>query len=149
MTVTTTTTNTGTSNIATISMGQLTNGLNAAIDSNVTTDDNVITASNNDVSKVAELSGSEDTAYEKIIESKDAIISTYEKQVERLNAQIANLVRNGASITEQPKTPEAEQATQGAPVHNYLGGFGHGIDAYADSGFDVKSLGLEIGKHDK
>ena len=140
MTVTTTTTSTGTSNIATISMG------NAAIDNNVTNDDNIVTAPNNDVSKVAELSGSEDTAYEKIIETKDAIISTYEKQVESLNAQIANLVRNGASITEQPKTPEAEQATQGAPVHNYLGGFGHGIDAYTESGFDVKSLGLEIGK---
>ena len=143
MTVTTTTTNTGTSNIATISMG------NAAIDNNVTTDDNNITASNNDNSGAAELSGSEDTAYAKIIETKDAIISTYEKQVESLNAQIANLVRNGASITEEPKSPEAEQATQGAPVHNYLGGFGRGIDAYGDSGFDVKSLGLEIGKHEK
>ena len=122
---------------------------NAAIDNIAVSDDNVITASNNDVSNVAELSGSEDTAYAKIIETKDAIISTYEKQVESLNAQIANLVRNGASINEEPKTPEAEQATQGAPVHNYLGGFGHGIDAYADSGFDVKSLGLEIGKHEK
>jgi len=122
---------------------------NQAIDNNVTTDDNVVTASNNDVSSAAELSGSEDTAYAKIIKTKDAIISTYEKQVESLNAQIATLIRNGASITEQPKTPEAEQATQGTPVHNFMGGFGHGIDAYADSGFDVKSLGLEIGKHDK
>lgn len=121
---------------------------NQTIDNVVTDNDNVITASNNDVSNVAELSGSEDTAYAKIIETKDAIISTYEKQVESLNAQIANLVRNGASITEQPKTPEAEQATQGAPVHNYMGGFGHGIDAYADTGFDVKSLGLEIGKRE-
>lgn len=122
---------------------------NQTIDNNVTTTDNNVTALNNDVLNAAELSGSEDTAYAKIIETKDAIISTYEKQVESLNAQIANLVRNGASITEEPKTPEAEQATQGAPVHNYLGGFGHGIDAYADSGFDVKSLGLEIGKHEK
>lgn len=122
---------------------------NQAIDNNVTDNDNVVTALNNDVSNVAELSGSEDAAYAKIIETKDAIISTYEKQVESLNAQIANLVRNGASITEQPKTPEAEQATQGAPVHNYLGGFGQGIDAYSDSGFDVKSLGLEIGKDRK
>ena len=122
---------------------------NQTIDNVVTDNDNVITASNNDVSNAAELSGSEDTAYAKIIETKDAIISTYEKQVESLNAQIASLMRNGASITEQPKTPEAEQATQGAPVHNYLGGFGHGIDAYTESGFDVKSLGLEIGKHDK
>ena len=122
---------------------------NQAIDNEVTANDNdVTTALNNDVSKVAEFSGSEDTAYKKIIESKDAIISTYEKQVERLNAQIANLVRNGASITEQPKTLEAEQATQGAPVHNYLGGFGQGIDAYTETGFDVKSLGLEIGKRD-
>lgn len=121
---------------------------NQTIDNVVTDNDNVVTAPNNDVSKVAELSGSEDTAYEKIIESKDAIISTYEKQVERLNAQIANLVRNGASITEQPESPEAEQATQGAPVHNYLGGFGQGIDAYTESGFDVKSLGLEIGKRE-
>lgn len=146
MTVTTTMTSTGNAaidNIATISLG------NAAIDNNVTTDDNVVTASNNDNSGVAELSGSEDTAYAKIIETKDAIISTYEKQVESLNAQIANLVRNGASITEEPKTPEAQQATQGAPVHNYMGGFGHGIDAYTESGFDVKSLGLEIGKHEK
>ena len=143
MTVTTTTTSTGTSNIATISMG------NAAIDNNVTTDDNNVTAPNNDNSSAAELSGSEDTAYAKIIETKDAIISTYEKQVESLNAQIATLIRNGASITEEPKTPEAKEATQGAPVHNFMGGFGHGIDAYTDSGFDVKSLGLEIGKHDK
>lgn len=122
---------------------------NQTIDNVVTDNDNVVTALNNDVSNVAELSGSEDTAYAKIIETKDAIISTYEKQVESLNAQIANLVRNGASITEEPKTPEAEQATQGAPVHNYMGGFGHGIDAYTESGFDVKSLGLEIGKHEK
>lgn len=118
---------------------------NQTIDNNVTDNDNNVTALNNDVSNVAELSGSEDTAFEKIIETKDAIISTYEKQVESLNAQIATLLRNGASITEQPKSPEAEQATQGAPVHNYMGGFGHGIDAYSD-GFDVKSLGLEIGK---
>lgn len=122
---------------------------NQTIDNVVTDNDNVVTASNNDVSIVAGISVPEDTAYEKIIETKDAIISTYEKQVESLNAQIANLVRNGASITEEPKTPEAEQATQGAPVHNYLGGFGQGIDAYTESGFDVKSLGLEIGKHDK
>ena len=122
---------------------------NLTIDNNVTDNDNDVTASNNDVSNAAGISVLEDTAYEKIIETKDAIITTYEKQVESLNAQIANLVRNGASINEEPKTPEAEQATQGAPVHNYLGGFGHGIDAYTDSGFDVKSLGLEIGKHEK
>ena len=122
---------------------------NQTIDNIVTDNDNVVTASNNDNSGAAELSGSEDTAYAKIIETKDAIISTYEKQVESLNAQIATLIRNGASINEQPKTPEEEQATQGAPIHNYLGGFGHGIDAYTESGFDVKSLGLEIGKHDK
>lgn len=143
MTVTTTTTSAGTSNIATISMG------NAAIDNNVTDNDNVAKASNNDVSNAAGISVPEDTAFEKIIETKDAIISTYEKQVESLNAQIASLMRNGASITEEPKTPEAEQATQGAPVHNYMGGFGHGIDAYTESGFDVKSLGLEIGKDRK
>lgn len=122
---------------------------NQTIDNVITDNDNDVTATNNDNSNAAELSGSEDTAYAKIIESKDAIISTYEKQVESLNAQIANLVRNGASITEEPKTPEAEQATQGASVHNYLGGFGRGIDAYTESGFDVKSLGLEIGKHEK
>lgn len=125
-----------------------TNG-NAAIDNIAVSDNNIVTALNNDVSNAAELSGSEDTAYAKIIETKDAIISTYEKQVESLNAQIATLIRNGASITEQPKTPEAEQATQGTPVHNFMGGFGHGIDAYTESGFDVKSLGLEIGKHEK
>ncbi len=122
---------------------------NQTIDNDVTANDNVVTALNNDVSNVAGISVPEDTAFEKIIETKDAIISTYEKQVESLNAQIANLVRNGASITEQPETPEAQQATQGAPIHNYMGGFGQGIDAYTESGFDVKSLGLEIGKHDK
>jgi len=47
---------------------------NQAIDNNVTTDDNVVTASNNDVSSAAELIGSEDTAYAKIIETKDAIM---------------------------------------------------------------------------
>ena len=119
---------------------------NQTIDNVVTDNDNIVTASNNDVSNVAGISVPEDTAFEKIIETKDAIISTYEKQVESLNAQIASLMRNGASITEQPKTPEAQQATQGAPVHNYMGGFGQGIDAYTESGFDVKSLGLEIGK---
>lgn len=121
---------------------------NQTIDNVVTDNDNVVTALNNDVSNVAGISVPEDTAFEKIIETKDAIISTYEKQVESLNAQIASLMRNGASITEQPKTPEAEQATQGAPVHNYMGGFGQGIDAYTESGFDVKSLGLEIGKRE-
>ena len=125
---------------------------NLTIDNNVTDNDNIVMALNNDVSNVAELSGSEDTAYEKIIETKDAIISTYEKQVESLNAQIANLIRNGATITEEPKTPEAKQATQenqGARSYNYMGGFGQGIDAYTESGFDVKSLGLEIGKDRK
>lgn len=122
---------------------------NPQVDNDNVNSDNDNTALNNDVSNVAELSGSEDTTYEKIIETKDAIISTYEKQVESLNAQIATLMRNGASITEQPETPEAEQATQKQPVHNYMGGFGKGIDAYTESGFDVKSLGLEIGKHDK
>ena len=121
---------------------------NQTIDNNVTDNDNVVKASNNDVFNVAGISVPEDTAFEKIIETKDAIISTYEKQVESLNAQIASLMRNGASITEEPKTPEAEQATQGAPIHNYMGGFGQGIDAYADTGFDVKSLGLEIGKRE-
>lgn len=120
---------------------------NQTIDNVVTDNDNVVTALNNDGSNVAGISVPEDTAFEKIIETKDAIISTYEKQVESLNAQIATLVRNGASITEQPRTPEAEQATQGAPVHNYMGGFGQGIDAYTE-GFDVKSLGLEIGKRE-
>ena len=122
---------------------------NQTIDNVVTDNDNVVTAPNNDNSGAAELSGSEDTAYAKIIETKDAIISTYEKQVESLNAQIATLIRNGASITEEPRTPEAKEAAQGAPINNFMGGFGHGIDAYADTGFDVKSLGLEIGKHDK
>lgn len=122
---------------------------NQTIDNVVTDNDNVVTASNNDNSNVAGISVPEDTAFEKIIETKDAIISTYEKQVESLNAQIATLIRNGASITEEPKTPEAKEATQGAPINNFMGGFGHGIDAYADTGFDVKSLGLEIGKHDK
>ena len=121
---------------------------NQTIDNVVTDNDNVVTASNDDVSNAAGISVPEDTAFEKIIETKDAIISTYEKQVESLNAQIATLIRNGASITEQPRTPEAEQATQGAPVHNYMGGFGHGIDAYTETGFDVKSLGLEIGKRE-
>ena len=123
-------------------------GENQATDNVVTDNDNVVTALNNDVPSAAGISVPEDTAYEKIIETKDAIISTYEKQVESLNAQIATLIRNGASIAEQPKTPEAEQATQGAPVHNYMGGFGHGIDAYTETGFDVKSLGLEIGKRE-
>ena len=122
---------------------------NQTIDNVVTDNDNVVTAPNNDNSNAAELSGSEDTAYAKIIETKDAIISTYEKQVESLNAQIATLIRNGASITEEPKTPEGKEATQGAPINNFMGGFGRGIDAYTESGFDVKSLGLEIGKHEK
>lgn len=99
----------------------------------------------------AGVSAPEDTAksYESIIETKDAIISAYEKQVASLQTQISNLVRNGAAIVEEPKTPEAQQATsQGAPIFNYMGGFGKGIDAY-ENGFDVKSLGLEIGKPDK
>lgn len=122
---------------------------NPQVDNDNTNSDNNNTALNNDASNVAGISVPEDTAYEKIIETKDAIISTYEKQVESLNAQIATLIRNGASITEQPETPEAEQATQKQPVHNYMGGFGQGIDAYTETGFDVKSLGLEIGKDRK
>lgn len=120
------------------------------IDNNASNEDNIITARNID-ENAAELSGSEDTAFENIINTKDAIIAAYEKQVESLNVQIANLVRNGASVVEEPKTPEAKQATQenqGARSYNYMGGFGQGIDAYSDSGFDVKSLGLEIGKRD-
>lgn len=122
-----------------------------AIDNNASNEDNNNTARSIDENG-AELSGSEDTAFENIINTKDAIIAAYEKQVESLNAQIANLVRNGASVVEEPKTLEAKQATQenqGARSYNYMGGFGHGIDAYSESGFDVKSLGLEIGKPDK
>ena len=122
------------------------------IDNITATDDNIIQAQGaNDGTGVAGVSAPEDTTqgYEQIIEAKDAIIGAYEKQVASLQTQISNLVRNGAAIVEEPKTPEAEQATnsQGAHTFNYLGGFGKGIDAYSD-GFDVKSLGREIGKRE-
>ena len=117
------------------------------IDNNIAIEDNAGAQAANDENSTAGVSAPEDTAksYESIIETKDAIISAYEKQVASLQTQINNLVRNGASIVEDPKTPEAQQATtQGAPL-NYMGGFGKGIDAY-ENGFDVRSLGLEIGK---
>ena len=121
------------------------------IDNNVSIEDNTGEQGSIIGNSTAGVSAPEDTAksYEAIIETKDAIIGAYEKQVASLQTQIANLVRNGASIVEEPKTPEAKQATenQGMPNYNYMGGFGHGIDAYSN-GFDVKSLGLEIGKKD-
>ena len=122
------------------------------IDKNISTEDNIsVQGENEEPQSGAGVSAPEDTAqgYEQIIEAKDAIIGAYEKQVASLQTQISNLIRNGAAIVEEPKTPEAKQATenQGAPTFNYMGGFGKGIDAYSD-GFDVKSLGLEIGKRD-
>lgn len=120
------------------------------IDNSSPIEDNAIQQGMNDDHSTAGVSAPEDTAkgYEQIIETKDAIIGAYEKQVASLQSQISTLMRNGASIVEEPKTPEAQQATsQGAPVFNYMGGFGKGIDAY-ENGFDVKSLGLEIGKPD-
>lgn len=114
-------------------------------------DNNIQAQGTSDETGVAGVSAPEDTAqgYEQIIEAKDAIIGAYEKQVASLQTQISNLVRNGAAIVEEPKTPEAKAATenQGAHTYNYMGGFGKGIDAYSD-GFDVKSLGREIGKRE-
>lgn len=121
------------------------------IDNITATEDNAAQQGSTVEVSQAGVSAPEDTAksYESIIETKDAIISAYEKQVASLQTQISNLVRNGAAIVEEPKTPEAKAATenQGAHTYNYMGGFGKGIDAYSD-GFDVKSLGLEIGKRE-
>lgn len=99
----------------------------------------------NEVEALADLSGSEDTgaAYEDIISAKDEIIGAYQKQVSSLKAQIAQLVRDGATINDGSKLPESSKTMQQAN----LGGFGKGADAYGGT-LGLADLGREIGKRD-
>ena len=99
-----------------------------------------------EVNASADLSGSEDTgaAYEDIISAKDEIIGAYQKQVSSLKAQIAQLVRDGAVISDGTKDPgESSHTLQ----QSNLGGFGKGAEYYGAS-LDLKDLGREIGKRD-
>lgn len=112
----------------------------AKIDIMENADDNT-----NEVEASADLSGSEDTgaAYEDIISAKDEIIGAYQKQVSSLKAQIAQLVRDGATINDGSKLPENPKTMQQAN----LGGFGKGAEAYGGS-LGLADLGREIGKRD-
>ena len=113
---------------------------NENIDNSAVSEDNA-----SEVTASADLSGSEDTgaAYEDIISAKDEIIGAYQKQVSSLKAQIAQLVRDGASINDGSKLPENSPTLQQAN----LGGFGKGADAYGGT-LGLADLGKEIGKRD-
>lgn len=91
--------------------------------------------------------------WQTIIEAKDGIISAYEKQVASLKTQVANLIRNGASVS--PVVSEQDNGNGnegsvannngGSGVGNPLGGFGGGFGTGEKFG-DFKDLGKEIGK---
>lgn len=129
-----------------------TNGANAVVDNNIPIADNSINQVDDNAAAIAtgaELSGSEDTPneWQNIIEAKDGIISAYEKQVESLKAQVANLVRNGATISERDQSTQDNANTAQTGNMNPFGGFGAGFGTGESFG-DFKDLGKEIGKRD-
>lgn len=91
--------------------------------------------------------------WQTIIEAKDGIISAYEKQVASLKTQVANLIRNGVSVSPVVSEQNAGNGnegsgasnTGGSGVGNPLGGFGGGFGTGEKFG-DFKDLGKEIGK---
>lgn len=103
----------------------------------------------------AGVSAPEDTPneWQTIIDTKDGIISAYEKQVASLKTQVANLIRNGASVS--PVAMEQDNGNGndgngagnigGSGVGNPLGGFGGGFGTGEKFG-EFKDLGKEIGK---
>lgn len=102
----------------------------------------------------AGVSAPEDTPneWQTIIDAKDGIISAYEKQVASLKTQVANLIRNGATVS--PVELEHDNGNGndgsganngGSGVGNPLGGFGGGFGTGEKFG-DFKDLGKEIGK---
>lgn len=105
----------------------------------------------------AGVSAPEDTPneWQTIIEAKDGIINAYEKQVASLKTQVANLIRNGASVspvaseqnTGNGNDGNGANDTGGSGVGNPLGGFGGGFGTGEKFG-DFKDLGKEIGKRE-
>ena len=125
---------------------------NAAIDNVIPNGDNSANQVDDNAAANATGAGSsgpEDTPneWQNIIEAKDGIISAYEKQVESLKAQVANLVRNGATISEQNQTTQDNANAAQTGNMNPLGGFGAGFGTGESFG-DFKDLGKEIGKRD-
>lgn len=103
----------------------------------------------------AGVSAPEDTPneWQTIIEAKDGIINAYEKQVASLKTQVANLIRNGASVSTVAMEQDNANGNDGNGVGNTgnlgvgnpLGGFGGGFGTGEKFG-DFKDLGKEIGK---
>lgn len=131
---------------------------NAAIDNITPIADNSNNQVNGNAATVqpgAGVSAPEDTPneWQTIIDAKDSIISAYEKQVESFKTQVANLIRNGASVSPVVSEQDngngnegnGENDTSGSGVGNPLGGFGGGFGTGEKFG-DFKDLGKEIGK---
>ena len=103
----------------------------------------------------AGVSAPEDTPneWQTIIDAKDGIISAYEKQVASLKTQVANLIRNGASVSPVVSEQDNGNGNEGSGANNTgvsgvgnpLGGFGGGFGTGEKFG-DFKDLGKEIGK---
>ena len=103
----------------------------------------------------AGVSAPEDTPneWQTIIDAKDGIISAYEKQVASLKTQVANLIRNGASVSPVVSEQDNGNGNDGSGANNTgtsgvgnpLGGFGGGFGTGEKFG-DFKDLGKEIGK---
>lgn len=124
---------------------------NLQVDNTASNEDNIPEVDNIDANaQGADLSGSEDTSneWQSIIETKDSIISAYEKQVASLKSQVANLVRNGATISESnSQSGDEGQAANDNPLGNPLGGFGGGFGT-GERFEKFSDLGKEIGKRD-
>ena len=124
---------------------------NLQVDNTASNEDNIPEVDNIDANaQGADLSGSEDTPneWQSIIETKDSIISAYEKQVASLKSQVANLVRNGATISESnSQSGDEGQAANDNPLGNPLGGFGGGFGT-GERFEKFSDLGKEIGKRD-
>ena len=103
----------------------------------------------------AGVSAPEDTPneWQTIIDAKDGIINAYEKQVASLKSQVANLIRNGASVSPVVSEQDNGNGNDGSGANNTgtsgvgnpLGGFGGGFGTGEKFG-DFKDLGKEIGK---
>lgn len=103
----------------------------------------------------AGVSAPEDTPneWQTIIEAKDGIINAYEKQVASLKTQVANLIRNGATVSNvglehdngNGNDGNVANNNGGSGVGNPLGGFGGGFGT-GEKFDDFKDLGKEIGK---
>lgn len=130
---------------------------NPQVDNTTSSEDNNPEVSGNaaTIQTGAGVSAPEDTPneWQTIIDAKDGIISAYEKQVASLKTQVANLIRNGATVSNvelehgngNGNDGNGANDNGGSGVGNPLGGFGGGFGTGEKFG-NFKDLGKEIGK---